>query len=288
MDQVTPSGTDSHPSLTDSYAELHASPEDDELLCHYTRAETALDHLLPSRKLRMNSFRRMRDPLENKELHKMLRFTGGVEPEGFSLEEAQGIVGDLRGQMRILSMTTDAAGYEDKEIRAFGRAYARPRMWEQYAEDHRGVCLAFSKDCMIGPFYERTKCFGAASCSPVRYTRGGFAVSPARLIDAKGITDLGAETSLTKHVSEHHEDLWFLKLSDWDSEYEYRFLVFAPTVPKDDPIDVPFGECLTAIILGEHFDPGRLPQARQLAGELGVRLCGLDWGSGRPSVVAIE
>jgi Protein of unknown function (DUF2971) len=288
MDEVIPFGADPDKSLTDSYGELRPNAKDEELLCHYTRADTALDHLLPSRRLRMNSFRRMRDPLENKELHKMLRFADAAEPDGFSLEEAQKLVGDLRGQMRILSMTTDAAGYEDTEIRAFGRAYARPRMWEQYAEDHRGVCLAFSKNCMIGPFYERSKCFGVASCSPVRYTRGGFAVSPARLIDPKRITELGAETSLTKHVLEHHEDLWFLKLSDWDSEYEYRFLVFAPTVARDEPIDVPFGDCLKAVILGEHFDPARLSQARQLATELGVRLCSLEWGSGRPSVVAVE
>jgi len=288
VDEGKPLGTDDDESPTDTYGELRPTARDEELLCHYTCADIALNHLLPSRRLRMNSFRRMRDPLENKELHKMLRFAGGVEPDRLSLEDAQELVGEIRAQMRILSMTTDAAEYEDKEIRAFGRAYARPRMWEQYAEDHSGVCLAFSKNCMIGPFYETIKHFGAASCNPVRYKRGGFVVSPARLIDPKRITALGAEASLTKHVSEHHEDLWFLKLSDWDSEYEYRFLVFAPTVARDEPIDVPFGDSLEAIILGEHFDPARLPRARRLATELEVRLCSLEWSSGRPSVIALD
>ena len=37
-------------------------------LCHYTRAEAALEHIIPSGNLRMSPYARMRDPLENHEL----------------------------------------------------------------------------------------------------------------------------------------------------------------------------------------------------------------------------
>src|SRR5258708_36332139 len=161
-------------------------------------------------------------------------------------------------------------------------------MWEQYADEHRGVCLAFSGNCMANTFFNELKRFGAAACNPVRYTPGGFAVSPARLIDAGRLTDGDPAALLTKHITSHHEDLWSLKLSDWDSEYEYRFVVFAPTAPLHEPIHVPFADCLRAIVLGERFDPALLPRARELASELRVGLCRLEWDGGRPSICAVH
>lgn len=275
-------------NTADSYGEMKATDPTDQLLCHYTSAETAFSHILPTRMLQMNSYQRMRDPLENKELHRLLRFVDGIEPDGLTLGEAQELVGEIRGQMRILCLTMDAKGYEDEQIQAFGRAYARARMWEQYADEHRGVCLAFSADCMANTFFNELKRFGAAACNPVRYTPGGFAVSPARLIDAGRLTAGDPAALLTKHITSHHEDLWSLKLSDWDSEYEYRFVVFVPTAPLHEPIHVPFADCLRAIVLGERFDPALLPRARELASELRVGLCRLEWDSGRPSICAVH
>jgi hypothetical protein len=48
--------------------------------------------------------------------------------------------------------------------------------------------------------------------------------SPARFIDAKDLGDGDPARTVTDHVMAHHTDLWALKLSDWDSEYEYRFV----------------------------------------------------------------
>jgi hypothetical protein len=275
-------------STTDTYGELKPTDPDDQLLCHYTPAETAFDHILPTRTLRMNSYSRMRDPLENKDLHMLLRYKDGIEPEGLTLAEAQHLVGDIRAQMRIVCLTMDAGGYEDDQIRAFGRGYARARMWEHYADGHRGVCLAFSATCMTQTFFGAVQRFGAAYCGPVRYTHGGFAVSPARLIDASTLAEGDPAMLLTRHVMRHHEHLWALKLSDWDSEYEYRFVAFMPAASLNEPIHVPFAHCLQAIILGECFDPQFLERARALATSMGVRLCRLEWDSGRPSICAVR
>ena len=278
----------SDPNTTDTYGELKTTEPDDQLLCHYTPAETAFDHILPTRTLRMNSYSRMRDPLENKDLHKLLRYKDGIEPEGLTLAEAQDLVGDIRAQMRVLCLTTDAGGYEDEQIRAFGRAYARARMWEHYADQHRGVCLAFGANCMTQAFFREVQRFGAAYCGPVRYAHGGFAVSPARLIDASELADGDPAGLLASHVMRHHEDLWALKLSDWDSEYEYRFVAFMPAAPLNEPIHVPFANCLRAIILGECFDPQLLGRARELAISMRVGLCRLEWDGGRPSICAVR
>ncbi len=114
---------------------------------------------------------------------------------------------------------------------------------------------------MSEKFFTELQRFGAADCEPVQYTMGGFAVSPARLIDAKDLGDRDPARMLTDHVMAHHTDLWALKLSDWDSEYEYRFVGFVPNAPLGEPIYVPFADCLRAIVLGECFDAEQLDRA---------------------------
>jgi hypothetical protein len=270
----------------ESYGELNATVPGDQLLYHYTRADTALNDVLPSGALRLTAYRHMRDPLENKEAPSMLRYSDDVDPNALPLSEAQQLIAELRGQMRILSLTMDATEYDDEEVHAFGRGYARPRMWENYADVHTGVCLVFSAGCMTGPFYEQIKRFGAATCGAVHYTQGGFLLSAGRTINAGALTPENATAVLTKHITDHHEDFWFLKLRDWDSEYEYRFAVFAPTVSLGEPIDIPFGRCLRAVMLGERFNSALLPQMRELTAQLGIPLCRLDWSSGRPSVMS--
>lgn len=108
MDEVTPFDTDSDGSLTETCGALTATIPGDQLLYHYTPVDTALDYVLPSRALRLSAHRNMRDPLENKELPSMLRYADGVEPAGLPLRHAQQLVSEIRGQMRILSLTMDA------------------------------------------------------------------------------------------------------------------------------------------------------------------------------------
>jgi hypothetical protein len=90
-------------------------------LCHYTRAEAALEHIIPSGNLRMSPYARMRDPLENHEL----TFSGSLpldgRPEELLLEELTAPMDDVRSgfagsenRMLLLSFTVDATmGYGD-------------------------------------------------------------------------------------------------------------------------------------------------------------------------------
>jgi hypothetical protein len=93
----------------------------------------------------------MRDPLESKPRFLPAVFitppdkkTSDQEME-IALTEAHTRLNQLRRCSKILSLTIDAPGYEgNAEI--FGRGYARARMWEQYSEQHRGVCLMLRRN----------------------------------------------------------------------------------------------------------------------------------------------
>jgi hypothetical protein len=83
----------------------------------------------------------MRDPTENKHLQPGIPIT----ERSLSSEAMQAVwarVRQARDGCRVLSMTRDLT---DPEIAGdtFEACWARPRMWEQYGDIHRGVCLVF-------------------------------------------------------------------------------------------------------------------------------------------------
>ena len=98
-------------------------------LCHYTRAEAALEHIIPSGNLHMSPYARMRDPLENHEL----TFSGSLPLDGRPDEAlARGTDGsDGRRALRVRRIReSDAVAHrrrDDGLRRRTGRAVAAPR-----------------------------------------------------------------------------------------------------------------------------------------------------------------
>jgi hypothetical protein len=224
----------------------------------------------------------MRDPFENKALPLFLRYSLPLDPDQLPLREAEDLLGAMRDRVKVVSFTMDASGYDTPQVEAFGRGYSRPRMWEQYADNHSGVCLAFGAPRVLDNFYSAVKRHGAAQCGPVTYTEAGFVVSPGRVIDSQGLTIDNAAARLTAHLTSHNRDFFFLKLLDWHSEFEYRMIVFAPTIPPSATIDVSFGDCLEAVIVGELFPDADLPEIVSAAATYGVPVQRMTWDTGRP------
>ncbi len=260
-------------------------PEGRQLLYHYTKAAHALDHILPEKTLLMAPYATMRDPLEYHEIPRLLRYREeGDKPGRLPIADARDSLADLRARTRILSLTSDATGYDDNELRAFGKGYARPRMWEAYGDNNTGVCLAFDADEFVGPggFRRSLEATGGTNLGSVGYTPGGFVRDEARVLPDVPDNSTAARR-LYEHLMSHSEAFWFLKLCDWETEYEFR-VVHLPANHQDGPIPVRFAGELKAVVLGAKFDQRRVAQVSALARRLGSRICQLDWSTGYPSV----
>lgn len=82
----------------------------------------------------------MRDPIENKDILPSISWYGSDADSAI-----QAVYTELRtahDRMRVLSFTRDAE--RDAEYAGFDCCWSRPRMWEQYGDLHRGVCLSSS------------------------------------------------------------------------------------------------------------------------------------------------
>lgn len=254
------------------------------LLCHYTRAETAFAHILPSGKLRMNPYLAMRDPFENRYPHFWV-------PKGVHAEDGHALyvrvtneLGHRRGGFRLLSFTRGDMRPGEADDLPFRCPWGRPRMWEQYADNHSGVCLVFERERLLAAI--RQELGGDCWEGDVDYTLRGFSSSKGAELDLDWFRELGVRQAADQHVVQHYRDLFFLKTEDWAAEYEYR--VVDKTEPGFDQWppptrEVSYGDSLRYVLLNvERFPHWQLPGAVRAISDAGAKYRTIDWNAGRP------
>jgi hypothetical protein len=255
------------------------------LLAHYTTSAAAFEHILPTARMRLSPYRVMRDPVENKDIIPSIAWTGDPPEVDRAIQEVYAQLKAARDRMRVLSLTRDADGHA--EYAAFNCCWSRPRMWEQYGDLHRGVCLLFDR-----PKLER-KIRSAwpgerAFMQNVDYTREGIATQrgPVRtLIDERIFQGQQRADAVADYVAARRDVFFFLKSDDFASEYEYRVVL---TAGEDDYAYMDYGNALVGVVLGERFPPWQRPAAVAACAELDVKLGRMHWEHGRPHVLRVR
>jgi hypothetical protein len=248
-----------------------------ELLFHYTGLEAALEHILPTLKFRMGDYRKTNDPREAK-----WNIGFGVTTSGqrniFEIgDSAWAEVDRVHSLMRMACFTRDNRNAEYTELRGFGCM----RMWAQYADRHRGVCLGFDKASLTHAFavaLEKTdRLIKGAVCYYVleeKYRQDSSELR-ARDIDGDSVDAIGASMTITKHLREHQESLLFTKSRDWEDEKEYRWVYVAQD--ESDEVLISLGNSLRYVILGLDFPDPYLPSLFELCRDRSIELYRMMW-----------
>lgn len=256
------------------------------LFFHYTTREAAFEHILPTRSLAFSPYSRMRDPLENRRWGFVGSMRGDSGPEHeqawFSFHRH---ANEIRDSAKLLSLAVDADCENDDgdDAELFARGWSRARMWEQYAENHAGVCLVFSKDPLIKAVTASLSSNGLAEPynRPVEYSSSAF----RPLLDLTELSRDAEPAAVRRWVEDNHDPLFFHKTPDWRTEYEYRFVVTAPGAER---VFADFGDALVAVILGERFPRWQRAGAMELSVQAGARLHCMEWWSGVPRPVVLR
>lgn len=177
----------------------------------------------------------------------------------------------------ILSLTVDRPAAPGRSM-AHAYGYARPRMWEQYAENHHGVCLAFDRQALhqaiTDHFGWRNALFSGEvvySDVPLEGHAGARILYVSKLSgEGYGFIKLGLEA----HVRRHMKELFFRKLEDWSTESEFRYLMLESYL---DPVVEYAG--LEAVIVGHSFPNWQLQGAETLSKDAGAKLLKMEWGA---------
>jgi hypothetical protein len=252
-------------------------------LYHYTRLETALEHILFDWNLRMSPFSEMRDPRESQllGLEGVVAWTPDDQAERDMITQFAELsrqAHDVKDRVKVLSLTHDDPSERDDLSSVFGRGFAHPRLWEQYADSHRGVCLCLDRDTLISRATHNVRHRGHLTHDAVTYVDAELAPE-ARSIILADVRDRAAGETLDEHLRTHVRQLFFTKLKDWSTEMEYRLVL----VTDDDlPVLVGIRNVVRAIVLGEQVSDAYLPAFAKPCSEQTVALFKIRWPNGRP------
>ena len=118
-------------------------------LAHFTNINALINHILPQQKLRASNLLRLNDPLEN-EWPKVFSYEsndGGVVPTDYQCfyEKHAPQIGKF---IKVLCFSS----YDHHLIKKmpFSAPHLNMRMWSQYGDGHKGACLIFEKEDLIG------------------------------------------------------------------------------------------------------------------------------------------
>jgi hypothetical protein len=245
---------------------------------HYTKRETVIERILPSREIQLGSVSTTNDPRETQTWGNV--FFGPMEAvrrfEPFSVNPA--LDACRRLDWWLLCACCDHADLKSATINEvdrnhFKHGYARARMWAQYAQNHQGVCLVFERDALDEALRKK---FGVENVFSGRVQYDDVKGQESIPLDVSTIERDGMESALRKHVADNHAHYFLSKNLDWEAESEYRWAIYRRRDEGGQP-RVDISRALRSVILGFDFPKVYGPSIRHLCESAGVTIEKMNW-----------
>jgi DUF2971 family protein len=252
--------TKGHPIF--DYEDPKGPADPDKYVYHYTKWERLLN--IVDSGFRLSVLAYMNDPRESKD---WILHTTSYKPGTIVDREAlNGAVADCMRKVRVGAFCLDRPSTSDRVPTL--RGYGRPRMWAQYAENHRGVCIVLDRESLNQAI--RSK-YPDHDGSWVRDGRVRYVTSyddPSSI--AIEYREGDVQSSVNEYFTRYGDSLFFSKHLDWHDENEYRWVYFDAdeSGTGSDGNKSPFvdiKDSVIGLVLGEGYENSHLPIARMFA-----------------------
>jgi hypothetical protein len=251
-------------------------------LYHYTTRDAALGNILPLRQLRLSPLAWTNDPRGSQPW--LYGFSGPFGDAGAGADDimdlTQAIDDRIRSTTKVACLTRSDPELmaEDGADYNFARGWSHSRMWDRYAEGHRGVCLVFDRE-KLSRQMGTTLTSGVLWEKPVEYENVPQADAYAQNLSYPEIESLSVEAVAEQHVAQHWQALFFFKSRDWESEWEYQW-VYRNGQPG--PAFVAIEDALAGVMVGANFPEVDIPLLRHFSDALDFSTARCWWRNGFP------
>ena len=254
---------------------------------HYTKASTALDHILKTRTLRFGNYKNTNDPKETKSWKFDLGTNEECDLGKYNMSElSRWLSSELKHKTKLACFTMDSGPLTGNHINdIFKRGFCKPRMWDQYAENHSGVCLVFHHEKLSGLIRSTFETNYLVLSGPVKYIDRRVIRNlnnpddQQYTINIDYLEAVGRETYVGTHLSTHYQRLYFEKMTDWRDESEWRYVVFADS---KDELYLDMKDSLSGIVFGENAQEIIIQSIMELTDSWGLKYMGLKWKNCSP------
>lgn len=252
---------------------------------HYTSASIALEEILLKGKFRLSLLKDTNDPSEYKV--KLLDMMGTPEEHAQDLHVEASLVIDrvLRNESRVMSFCSNESptimldsGKTMEDTTVNNNGWSKSRMWSQYGEDHKGLCLVFSREALEAEFVNIGEHLIAKNIKYNALT-DQFPFGAAHMLDGNQISKDGVEKYSIAHIRRYADTLLFTKNIDYRDEGEYRVVIFDAD-NKYEYINIE--RSIRGIISGDRTSEVYLSLIRDLANQYEVDCRSLFWERGTP------
>jgi hypothetical protein len=196
-------------------------------LYHFTKSETAINYILPTKKLLFSEMNKLDDPRDSQPMgERKIVISGNFNYIPLGVDKIKEI--DQILYLPTICMSQSLSFCEDdlsKELHIYKRGYTKSRMWSHYANRHTGVCLVFAKDTLvndIGYVYEQDLCI---KYGKVNYTNSYY-YDPQQIdVDLNTINKEDENGLYYEFQKAYLKSHFFNKSLDYRDECEYRILI---------------------------------------------------------------
>lgn len=207
----------------------------DQYLYHYTKLGTALEYILETRTLRFSKLSDLNDPRESKAWIPV-----GTGPNDDATNRAysngNSIFSEMRKRSEVLCFSIDDLSFP------LGMGCFRPRMWAQYAENHKGICLMFEHKQLEQKVCDQLKAKATIFSKKIEY----------KDIPPKTSFSYESDMKFPQYIEKYKDLCFFTKNTDWKQEQEFRYVLITNQLKGDwnTPESFFFGDALKAIVCG--------------------------------------
>jgi len=225
---------------------------------HYTSAKTAKELILSNRTLRFGEYSKTNDPQETMSWQFHMGTNLGEDSPLNDLDHRDmdelSVKFDkyIKENTYVLCFCCDGNLTGDTVKDIHSRGYCKPKMWAQYGDEHRGVCLVFNQSLIKNYIGEQFMPADFLAEGSVRYFNqnvvGNMYSSPFGIYYDR-MDELGFESYAAEHLKIWMGDLFFTKATDWSNEAEYRAVMFKPGATN---LLLNYGDALEGIVFGNY------------------------------------
>ncbi len=255
--------------------------ESKDSIFHYTTNKVALENILFNSKLRLSPFNSTNDPYEYK--YKMF----GVIGWGWD-EECRSKLGELTYKANTLVRDSKVISFCQNEFDGdlISRSgFLKSRVWSQYGENHKGVCLVFSKEKILG-LVEQLNCelkyFDKVEYKPFSSLDRSF---NSLRVNKSDFESNEIANLVKSHINNNYSSLFFSKEVDYKDETEFRVVV-VDEIAGSLYIDI--STAITAIILGDNMHEIYFDAYQKLSDKYNIPCKKLHWESTRYHLINLK
>jgi hypothetical protein len=238
---------------------------------HYTKSDTAIYYILRNRTLKFGKFRTVNDPRESKIWPFKFYCSSSDSRDLFKSHLFDDVHDYILDNTHLLCFSNSLEETDESKQSAFSElneGWAYHRMWAQYADNHKGVCIMFDKTKLQESLKSdlRDCSILGDSISYINHKNDNELTNDPYMINLEDFVKMGTSEYMNNHIRQFPKELFLMKHDNWQDEHEFRYIIFG----HENEYYLNIQDAITGIILGEEFDNSQLKEILELANELNI------------------